>query len=352
MRQNWEKLKAWFLAEQRDLPWRQNRTPYAVWISEIMLQQTQVAVVIPYFERWMQRFPTVHHLADASLDEVIKMWEGLGYYSRARHLHEGAQYIIKYHQGVFPEEQEEIEKIKGIGPYTCGAICSFAFHQKTPAVDGNVLRVLARCFKIEEDIGKPSTIKKIWELAAALLPEEEPWIINEALIELGATVCGRVAKCQECPLRSCCCSYADGVAHLLPIKAAKGKAEVLHRTVAVIRCQDLFLVNRGKKGKVMSDLHEFPYFETTGDGLDTHQLQHKVQKELQCLVQWERALPLVNHSFTRYHVRLTPHLFKCTDPITVNDYHWLSLPHLQQLAFSAGHRRVLQGLCPVGNTSP
>lgn len=344
---NWKKLKTWFLAEQRELPWRQNRTPYAVWISEIMLQQTQVAVVIPYFERWMQRFPTVHHLAAASLDEVIKMWEGLGYYSRARHLHEGAQYLLKNHQGVFPEEQEEIEKIKGIGAYTCGAIRSFAFHQKTPAVDGNVLRVLARCFKIEEDIGKPKTIKKIWELAAGILPEEEPWIINEALIELGATVCGRVAKCQECPLRSCCRSYTDGVVHLLPTKAAKGKAEALYRTVVVIRCQDLFLVNRGEKGKVMSDLHEFPYFETTGEGLDTHQLQYKVQNELGCQAQWEKALPLVNHSFTRYRVRLTPHLFTCTDSVIVNDYQWLSLRKLQQLAFSAGHRRILQGLCTM-----
>lgn len=342
-----ERLKSWFLTEQRQLPWRENRTPYAVWVSEMMLQQTQVAVVIPYFERWMQRFPTIQHLAAASLDEVIKTWEGLGYYSRARYLHEGAHYIVEHHQGIFPNRQEEIEKIKGLGAYTSGAIRSFAFHQKTPAVDGNVLRVLTRCFKIEEDISKPKTVKKIWELAAKILPEEESWIINEALIELGATLCGRQPKCQECPIRSCCQSYADGVVHLLPIKTAKTQSEALYRSVAVIRSGDLFLVNRCKKGEIMSDLHEFPYFETTKDGLTTIGLQEKIRDKLQCSVLWEQALPLVAHSFTRFRVRLTPHLFNCAKPVDVKDYQWLSLDMLQQLAFSSGHRRILFTLTPA-----
>ena len=340
-----KRLKAWFLAEQRALPWRENRTPYAVWVSEMMLQQTQVAVVIPYFERWMLRFPSIQHLADASLDEVIKVWEGLGYYSRARYLHAGARHIVEQHQGMFPDRQEEIEKIKGLGAYTSGAIRSFAFHQKTPAVDGNVLRVLARYFKLEEDISKPKTVKQIQDIAANILPEDESWIINEALIELGATICGRQPKCLQCPIRVSCRGYAEGMADQLPIKSAKVKSEALYRSVAVIRSdKDLFLVNRCKKGAIMSDLHEFPYFESSLNGLSVVEMQQKIHEHLQCTVSWKEALPLVAHSFTKYRVRLTPHLFVCNDVSEVAGYQWLSLAELQALAFSSGHRRILNNL--------
>jgi A/G-specific adenine glycosylase len=342
-----KRLKTWFLTEQRALPWRENRTPYAVWVSEMMLQQTQVAVVIPYFARWMQRFPSIQHLADASLDEVIKVWEGLGYYSRARYLHAGARYIVDQHQGIFPDHQDDIEKIKGLGAYTSGAIRSFAFHQKTPAVDGNVLRVLARYFKIEEDISKPKTVKQIREIAANILPEDESWIINEALIELGATICGRQPKCLQCPLRNNCRGYAAGVANELPIKSAKVQSEALYRSVAVIRAGvsgDLYLVNRCKKGAIMSDLHEFPYFESNLDGLSVIDMQQKILEQLQCKVSWKEALSLVAHSFTKYRVRLTPHLFVCNNVAEVAGYQWLSLEELQALAFSSGHRRILNNL--------
>ena len=148
-----KKLLQWFLANKRDLPWRKDRTPYAVWISEVMLQQTQVVHVIPYFERWMEKFPTVEKLAKASLDEVIKIWEGLGYYSRARNLHVAAGQLLKYHNGKVPSCKEELKKIKGLGPYTIGAILSFAFQKKEACIDGNVKRVMARYFAICDDIG-------------------------------------------------------------------------------------------------------------------------------------------------------------------------------------------------------
>src|ERR1700722_10190653 len=177
-----DSLKDWFVREKRDLPWRENPSPYAVWISEVMLQQTQASVVIPYFERWMARFPTVAVLAEASQGEVIKMWEGLGYYSRVRHLHQAAKDLMYRYAGDLPRTREGLEGIKGIGPYTRGAILSFAFHQKAAAVDGNVLRVLARYFAIEEEIEKAK--KSITELTESILPEEEPWIVMEGLIEL------------------------------------------------------------------------------------------------------------------------------------------------------------------------
>lgn len=340
-------LKTWFLREKRALPWRENRTPYAVWVSEMMLQQTQVAVVISYFERWMQRFPSIQHLADASLDEVIKVWEGLGYYSRARYLHAGARYIVAQHQGIFPDCQEEIEKIKGLGVYTAGAIRSFAFHQKTSAVDGNVLRVLARYFKIEEDIAKPKVVKTIRQIAEMILPDEESWIFNEALIELGATICGRQPKCLQCPLKNSCQSYVAGVERILPIKSAKVQSEALYRHVAVISSSGRFLVNRCKKGEIMSDLHEFPYFESTENGFSVSELQQKILEQLQCKVIWKEDLPPVKHFFTRFRVRLTPHLFVCNQMVDVEGYEWFSLAKLKELAFSSGHRRILNNLMVV-----
>lgn len=338
---NQQALKSWFLSEKRDLPWRENPTPYAVWISEVMLQQTQVAVVIPYFLRWMQRFPTVKELADAPLDEVIKLWEGLGYYSRARHLHEGARKIVSEFGGVIPHEEEQLKKIKGLGPYTIGAILSFAFHQKKSAVDGNVIRVLARFYQVEDDIAKPSTVKRIRELADNFLPDEESWIINEALIELGATICQRKPKCTQCPLKSDCQAHLKGVADQLPIKLKRIKTEYLYRAVAIITDGTNYLIRRGKKGEIMHDLHEFPYLETDVEGLSEKQFQQTLQKQFGLKLKKGQGLPEVDQSFTRYQVRLRPVIFQCDGLQSIPDFDWKSKEDLKQLAFSSGHRRIL-----------
>ncbi len=340
-------LRQWFLEEQRLLPWRLDRTPYAVWVSEIMLQQTQVAVVIPYFERWMQRFPTVRHLAEASIDEVIKIWEGLGYYSRARYLHAGARYVLERHNGVIPDSEEELKMIKGLGPYTIGAIRSFAFHQRSAAVDGNVLRVLTRYLMIEEDISQPKTVNAIRELALTLLPQEESWVITEALIELGATVCTRKPKCGDCPLRKSCQSYIRGDAARLPYKSKKTSIEVLHRAVAVVRWQDKLLVRRGQQGEIMSDLYEFPYFESQASGADSAEMAANIRKRFDFETLYDKKLERVAHSFTRYRVHLEPIQFICrsrTRPQLIPHHQWLSPAELQRVAFSSGHRRIFQGL--------
>lgn len=336
-----EKLKAWFLAERRDLPWRQDATPYAVWISEVMLQQTQVAVVIPYFLDWMERFPTIEALAKASLDEVIKAWEGLGYYSRARCLHEGAKFIIQEFHGELPNNETDLQKIKGLGPYTIGAILSFAFHQKKAAVDGNVLRVLARYFQIEEDIAKSSTIKRLRTLAQELLPDEESWIVNEGLIELGATICQRKACCDKCPLKQGCLSFRHGVVDQLPIKAKPPKTEYLYRVVMIIQHQDFYLIKRGKKGEIMSDLHEFPYFETTKEGLALEEVVEQIKNHYELDVQCLFPFSEVSQSFTRYQVRLNPILFQCKNSRSVEGFDWISSSNLKHLAFSSGHRKIL-----------
>lgn len=339
-----EKLKKWFLSSKRDLPWRQNPTPYAVWISEVMLQQTQVAVVIPYFNRWMQAFPSIEALAIASLEEVIKAWEGLGYYSRARHLHQGAQYLVEHCQGELPADEKELKKIKGLGHYTIGAILSFAFHQKKAAVDGNVLRVLARYFQIEEDIAKTSTIKKLRDFAESILPDEESWISSEALIELGATICSRKAICQECPLKSNCQSYLHGLSDKLPIKTKAIKTQYLYRAVAIVKCGDYFLVKKGKKGEIMSDLYEFPFFEVSQEGITLKKLQENIKLHWNLTVHLLQSLSSIEHGFTRYQARLDPCVFNCLEMSPVKDLEWLDTKSLKQKAFSSGHRRIFQSL--------
>lgn len=345
-----DRLQQWFTNEQRELPWRLNRNPYAVWVSEIMLQQTQVLVVIPYFERWMQHFPTIQDLAEASIEQVIKLWEGLGYYSRARNLHAGARYVLQHHAGIIPQSEEELRKIKGLGPYTIGAIRSFAFHQRSAAVDGNVLRVLARYFAIKEDIANSKTIKEIHQRALALLPEKEPWVIGEALIELGATICGRKPQCGRCPLRISCQAYIQGLTEQLPFKSKKVKAQKLYRVAAIIIWQDKVLVRQCQPGEIMSGLYEFPYFELSASGADVNEIIQRIREQFGFEVSFEKELTKITHSFTRYRVDLEASQFKCIaqfHPSLTPHHHWLSKKEMHKLAFSSGHRRIREGLYEV-----
>lgn len=337
-------LIQWFQKEKRDLPWRENPSPYAVWISEVMLQQTQVLTVIPYFERWMARFPTIHHLAEASLDEVIKLWEGLGYYSRARHLHEGARYIVKFFQGHLPDNAEELSKIKGLGDYTIGALLSFAFHQRRAAVDGNVLRVLSRYFVIEDDIVKPKTVRSIRALAQTLLPENEPWVMAEALIELGAVICQKKPKCSLCPMRSTCQAHLQGKEETLPYKSKKTTTQYLYRAVAVLACQSHLLIQKIEEKKIMAGLHEFPYFETNPQGFAQEDFCSILQRHFNLTATPIKSLPVIHHAFTRYQVRLFPWLFTCSSLQEIEGYQWIHLDALPRLAFSSGHRQILRDI--------
>ena len=326
-----EELKQWFESEKRDLPWRHHRTPYRVWISEVMLQQTQVAVVIVYFERWMERFPTIESLAGARLEEVIKMWEGLGYYSRARQIHASSKQIVDAFQGQFPNKAEDLFSLKGLGSYTVGAILSFAFHQKAAAVDGNVMRVMARLLCLEEDICKSQTKKQIEAAVLALLPEKEPWIAMEALIELGATVCQKQPKCSLCPLQRHCQAYRMGKEKDLPIKTKKSSTTYLKRHVGVILAGGKVLVKQEKGKKVMADLYEFPYFD-----------REEELKTLRVPMKLLKRFPAVTHSFTRYQATLYPTVWKADKRPDVQGFSWVSLKEIDQLPFSSGHRKILK----------
>ncbi|MEI8365228.1 MAG: A/G-specific adenine glycosylase [Parachlamydiaceae bacterium] len=341
-------LKRWFSAQFRDLPWRNSPSPYAVWVSEVMLQQTQVSVVIPYFERWMRLFPTVEALAASSIEVVLKEWEGLGYYARARNLHQGARYVVDQYNGKIPETADSLKQIKGLGEYTVGAILSFAFHQRAAAVDGNVMRVLSRYYCLSDDISQGKTQKKLRGIAYDLLPIDEPWVVSEALIELGATVCTRSPKCRECPLVAGCLAFAQGKANQLPVKSAKTVSQALHRLVAVVRHQGHLLVKRGEKGKVMADLFEFPYFEVVSSEIPVEDqirsIKKQLKKEFALDVKWQQGLPQVKHSFTRYRVSLVPHLFTVNELQDIQGHDWISIDELKKRPFSAGHRRIFDVL--------
>lgn len=322
-----EKLKEWFLENARFFPFRENRTPYRVWVSEVMLQQTQASVVVPYFQKWMERFPTVEDLANAPLEEVLKLWEGLGYYSRARNLHRGAKEIVK--RGGFPKNPAEIV---GIGAYTAGAILSFAFHEKVAAVDGNVLRLLARVTGEEGEIDRPATKKKLNIFAQEMLPQEESWVVSEALIELGALICQKKAKCSLCPLKEQCMAYREGLE--LPKRSSRQKTIFLERTVGVVFHDDLVLLKKGEKGKVMQDLYEFPYLE----GRKSWKEFEKLDLKLECVA----SLPVEKHSFTRFRVTLYPFLLRCLG--INNNLEWKKREDLCKLPFSSGHKRIYENL--------
>jgi A/G-specific adenine glycosylase len=329
-------LHEWFEETNRPFPWRENTTPYRVWISEVMLQQTRASVVIPYFERWMELFPDIHVLARASLEEVIKAWEGLGYYGRARHLHEGARQIVHEFNGIIPSKRQQLEQIKGLGPYMVNAILSFAFHQRAAAVDGNVSRVLARHFLVEDDIARRATKKNIQSLADEVLDVKKPWVTVEALIELGATLCQSKPLCAFCPLNSSCLASRENRTEEFPVKSKEQPITILNRSVAVIEENQAVLLKKGAPGKVMADLYEFPYFE----GLDRPLAQH-IQGLWGFNTTFIRSLPFVRHCFTRYQAHLFPIHLRAQERKLIADLEWVHLDKIDQLPFSSGHRRVL-----------
>lgn len=225
---------SWYDREGRDLPWRRERDPYAIWVSEIMLQQTRVDTVIPYYERFLSRFPTPDSLASADEDEVLAHWSGLGYYRRARLLHQGVREVVAQYGGEVPEDPADRHGLPGVGRYTAGAIGSIAFGREEPVVDGNVSRVLARLFRIDTPLGVSATTRRLWEEAGRLVVGPRPGDFNQALMELGATVCmPRSPRCDDCPVATACASRGTEDATRLPIKAAK-KAAKRMKLVAVV----------------------------------------------------------------------------------------------------------------------
>ena len=230
-----EALLHWYDENRRDLPWRHTADPYRIWLSEIMLQQTRVESVKGYYARFLEACPTVDALAAAPIEQVLKLWEGLGYYSRARNLHRAAQLIVDEYGGAFPTTYEEILKLPGIGAYTAGAVASIAFHQAAPAVDGNVYRVISRFLGIREDVGSPAVQKRFRQEVLALMPPDRPGDFNQALMELGATLCSPTSpRCEECPWQESCDAFDEGDMESLPIHEKKKPQKILPVAVCLL----------------------------------------------------------------------------------------------------------------------
>lgn len=330
-------LETWFEENKRDFPWRIDRTPYRVWIAEVMLQQTRASVVVPYFLRWMELFPDIHALYNAPIEKVIKAWEGLGYYSRARNIHNAAKEIVEKFGGIIPNSEQELLSIRGFGPYTVGAIRSFAFQQRAAAVDGNVMRVISRFFCIEGEIGKSATKKKISEKTERFLHPDTPWITSEALIELGATICTPKPRCLDCPLKQRCLANKQNRAQYLPMKKKDQEAIHIHRVVFIFESEGSILVRKGEKGKVMEDLYEFPYIE----------IHHHLEFFLHEANQLMTPLQPCSHTFTKYKANLYPYLTKTDRFESRNE--WIEIKWLNELPFSSGHRKILTALEKVYN---
>ncbi len=254
-----EPLLAWYAASHRDLPWRRTQDPYAIWVSEIMLQQTRVAAVVPYYERFLLAYPTVTALAQAQDEQLFKLWQGLGYYTRARNLKRAAQCVIEKHAGVMPHTYETLLTLPGIGSYTAAAIASIAFSERVPAVDGNVLRVFARLFDDDGDVTLPATKRRVFDALLAAFPKDAG-ACNQALMELGACVCvpNGTPLCDACPLAACCLAKQNGTVALRPVKTPKRKRTVVFMTVFVLRCGERFLVRKRPDSGLLASLYELP----------------------------------------------------------------------------------------------
>ncbi len=331
-------LLKWYSANARDLPWRKTKDPYSIWVSEIMLQQTQVDTVIPYYEKWLKRFPTLESLAKAPLSEVMKRWAGLGYYRRARMLHEAAKKLkvpgtLRPSRYQVPSSVEELIKLPGIGRYTAGAISSIAFDQKSPIVDGNVIRILTRIFAISSDVSKPETLKKIWALAEEVLPDKKTGDFNQAMMELGATVCfPENPNCGACPVQSICKAHALKKETSFPVNRNKTKLEKIKTAALILRENGKILIQRQDKKERWGGLWMFPHWK------DKKSMLTEVEN-------WKLELKpkmKIKHGFTKYIVTLEvfeSRKFLVDQPIKKN-HRWIKIDALSKFAMPSPHQKI------------
>ena len=370
-------LLRWFSTNARDLPWRRTGDPYAIWVSEIMLQQTQVKTVTPYWERWMRVLPAIQSVAEVNLARLHKLWEGLGYYTRVRNLQKAAQQIVARHNGKFPENFDDILALPGVGRYTAGAIASIAFNQPRPILDGNVIRVLTRIFGIAGDPHEKKTNAKLWEFAEQLVeaasthktsatiknrpkplppPGQRAGVrmsvkhtdrnacshLNQSLMELGALVCTpRSPDCTACPVSRHCVAFRQNRQGELP-NLAKRKTAVPRRFIAfVVERNGRFLVRQRPNGVVNAHLWEFPNVEA---GARFCQPQHAATSAFGCNLAALQRLCIIQHSITHYRITLEAWRVKLARPRAKISGRWLTLAKLRELAFTSAHKKILAQL--------
>ena len=342
-------LAKWYQQEKRDLPWRDTHDPYCILVSEFMLQQTQVKTVVPYYRRWIKSFPTAETLARARETSILKHWEGLGYYSRARNLHRSAKIIVKEFQSHVPDTWDEILKLPGVGRYTAGAVLSIAFNQSVPVLDGNVKRVLSRLFCIKENGATPASENRLWQVAGKLVPSKTPGDFNQALMELGATVClPQKPLCLLCPLNFVCRAKLKGVQEKFPPAKIRPAAKKIEVSAAVIRRNGkTYIQQRPQKG-LMGGLWEFPGGKIEKGESPEMCLEREIEEELGVQVTIKEKIMTIKHSYTQF--RVTLHVFLCRlesgkiRATSCDQWKWVSLENINQYPFPAANVKILKYL--------
>ncbi len=344
------RLLNWYEHHQRDLPWRQTDDPYRIWVAEVMLQQTQVDTVIPYYHRFLERFPGVQTLAEAPLDEVLKVWEGMGYYARARNLHAAAKAVVEQFSGHIPDTWDELLSLPGIGRYTAGAILSIAFGKPVPAVDGNARRVLSRLFAVEAPINQSRMQRWLWELAEGLVPVESPGRFNQSLMDLGANICTpKKPVCWLCPVGDFCEAYQQGVQDTLPVRTKRDPIPHYDVTAGVIWGGDgrLLIAQRPTDG-MLGGLWGFPGGKQEPGESPEACLRREIREELGIEISVGERIVSVDHAYT--HFRITLHAYHCTheagqpQALGCAGWRWVRRDELDEFAFPKVDREVIRML--------
>jgi A/G-specific adenine glycosylase len=343
------RLLRWFASNRRSLPWREGHSAYETWISEIMLQQTQVKTMLPYYARWMRRFPDVLSIAETSEDELLKYWEGLGYYARARNICKTAQILMREFAGRFPEDHGEILALPGIGAYTAGAIMSLAYNRPFPAVDGNTERVFARLFNLQTPVKDKANQTFIWKMAREIIPEGQSRSFNQALMELGALVClPQKPRCFQCPLARLCDSRRLGVVEQRPVAGERKK--IVHRDAALgvlVKDGRIFIQKRPESG-LMAGLWEFPGGKLEPGEDPMTALQREFHEELGLSIDAIKEVAVIKHSYTTFRITLYCYLCRLRDetlrPVlrAAVASRWVKPAELDRYAFPAANGRLLK----------
>jgi A/G-specific adenine glycosylase len=340
------RLKQWYQKNQRLLPWRKTGNPYLIWVSEVMLQQTQVNTVIPYYEKFIRKFPDVRRLAKADLQEVLKIWEGLGYYARARNLHKAAGVVTEVYGGGVPGSWDDFRRLPGVGDYIASAVLSIAFNKPYPVVDGNVKRVLSRLMAMDEPVNQSSSYKRFYEAAASLLDQLDPGTFNQAVMELGALIC-KPAKpdCGICPLKSKCVAFERNQVALYPKSLDRPAAPLHHLAIGVIFKNGKALIVRRAEDGLLGGLWEFPSGRIGPDERSETACARMIKEQVNLKVSIQSKLTDIRHAYT--HFKIKADVFVCdgiSGRVKLNgpvDYRWVRLEDLKNYPFPKANNKFI-----------
>jgi A/G-specific adenine glycosylase len=341
----------WYVKNHRKLPWRKTKDPYRIWISEVMLQQTQVSTVIPYFEKFLVSFPDIKRLAHSEVQDVLKVWEGLGYYARARNLHRAANMVVTVYGGNLPDTWSEIRKLPGVGDYIAAAVLSIAFHGPYAVVDGNVKRVLARLFEIDAPVNKSSSYRIFKQSAGRLLDSRNPGLFNQAMMELGATVCKpQKPTCNISPLRDFCKAYQQQSVNRYPKRIKRPPVPLHHIAVGVVYKNNKMLITRRKPEGLLGGLWEFPGGKVGENESPETACTREIKEEVNLRVEIDTHITRVKHAYTHFKVHMD--VFSCqyvSGRVKLNgpvDYRWIAFHEIDQFPFPKANHKFIPLILP------